>query len=107
MHDNTILAYFTGHVDEIIGIEVSPSSSLFLSTAKNEEVRLWDYYTKECLAIFNETCYGSFDNTGQVLALAYVSDKKQKVLLYSLKVTPLKFDTPICTFELGSTEEFP
>ena len=76
LHDNTILAYFIGHVDEITGIEVSPLNSFFLSSAKNEEVRLWDYNKKECLAVFNETSCGTFDNTGQVIALAYVTDKQ-------------------------------
>ena len=51
--------------------------------------------------MFIETEYGCFDNTGQVIALVNksIDDNKQSLLLYSL-IEPLKFDTPICTFEI-------
>lgn len=103
LHDNTILAYFLGHTDEITSIEVNPLKPQFITNAQNSEVRLWDYNTKECLAVFNETECGCFDNTGQVIALVnrQDSDGSQKILLYSL-VEPLKFDQPICTFDIPS-----
>lgn len=55
LHDNKILSYFKGHTDCIVGLEVSPLSNLFLSFAKNNETRLWNYDTEECVATFDET----------------------------------------------------
>ena len=100
LHDNTILSYFLGHTDEITSIEVNPLKPLFISTARNSEVWLWDYNSKECQAVFNETECACFDNTGKVIALVnrQETDNSQKILLYSL--VELKFDVPICTFDV-------
>jgi len=69
LHDNTILAYFLGHTEEIYSIEVSPLKPQFITNAWNSEIWLWDYNTMECLAVFNETECGCFDNSGLVIAL--------------------------------------
>lgn len=43
LHDNNILCSFVGHTDTIISLDLNPLNSTFVSTAKDQTTRVWEY----------------------------------------------------------------
>ena len=46
LHDNVILCSFIGHTDSIVSIDLNPADSTFVSQAKDETTRVWEYERK-------------------------------------------------------------
>ena len=48
LHDNNILCSFIGHSDSITQIDLNPADSTFVSCAKDNTTRVWEYEKKQC-----------------------------------------------------------
>lgn len=68
LHNNEILFSFLGHSDLIIDISMNPTNDLFLTTSRDKTSRLWDLSKRQCICIFQDSNFASFDDTGKVVA---------------------------------------
>ena len=68
LHSNEVIFSFLGHADLITDLNMSPKDDLFISTSRDKSSRLWDLNAKKCLAIFQESNFACYDNTGSVIA---------------------------------------
>ena len=74
LHDNNILCSFIGHSDMITQIDLNPADSTFVSCARDQTTRVWDYERKQCKIRINKSRASCFDNTGMILACLYFKD---------------------------------
>mmetsp|Transcript_21538 Transcript_21538/g.26489 ORF Transcript_21538/g.26489 Transcript_21538/m.26489 type:complete len:119 (+) Transcript_21538:396-752(+) len=74
LHDNNILCSFIGHSDMITHIDLNPADSTFVSCARDQTTRVWDYERKQCKIRINKSRASCFDNTGMILACLYFKD---------------------------------
>ena len=74
LHDNNILCTFIGHSDSITQIDLNPADSTFVSCAKDNTTRVWEYEKKQCKIRINKSSAACFDNTGMILACLYFKD---------------------------------
>ena len=74
LHDNNILCSFIGHSDMITQIDLNPADSTFVSCARDQTTRVWDYERKQCKIRINRSRASCFDNTGMILACLYFKD---------------------------------
>jgi COMPASS component SWD2 len=75
-YDNRIIHNFKGHTDDITALDMSPKNDLFISTAKDKQMILWDLRQKKGLARleYRESSGGgmcAFDPCGMIFALVY------------------------------------
>ena len=79
LHDNNILCSFIGHTDSITHIDLNPANSTFVSCAKDNTTRVWEYEKKQCLIRISKSRASCFDNTGKVLACLFIKDRNQSI----------------------------
>lgn len=79
LHDNNILCSFIGHSDMITHIDLNPADSTFVSCARDQTTRVWDYERKSCKIRINKSRAACFDNTGMILACLYFKEAGQAV----------------------------
>ena len=75
-YDNRIIHNFKGHTDDITALDMSPKNDMFISTAKDKQMILWDLRQRKGLARleYRESSGGgmcAFDPSGAVFALVY------------------------------------
>jgi len=82
LHDNKYLAYFRGHTERVISLEVSPIDDGFMSGSNDRTVRLWDLRTPVCRGLLKLPTppVVAYDSTGMVFAVAV--NHYHKILLY-------------------------
>jgi COMPASS component SWD2 len=68
LHNNEILFSFLGHSDLIIDISMNPINDLFVTTSRDKTSRLWDLSKRQCICIFQDSNFASFDDSGKVIA---------------------------------------
>ncbi|KAF4613644.1 hypothetical protein D9613_007874 [Agrocybe pediades] len=98
LHDNKYLAYFRGHTDKVISLEVSPIDDGFMSGSMDKTVRLWDLRTPVCRGLLKLPAppVVAYDSTGMVFAVAV--NHYQRILLYD----QANYDkAPFLTIELN------
>ena len=77
LHDNNILCTFIGHSDSITQIDLNPVDSSFVSCAKDNTTRVWEYEKKQCKIRINKSRAACFDNMGLILACLYYKEGAQ------------------------------
>ncbi|THH27415.1 hypothetical protein EUX98_g6774 [Antrodiella citrinella] len=84
LHDNKYLAYFRGHKDRVISLEVSPVDDGFMSGSLDKTVRLWDLRSPNCRGLLNlpATPIVAYDSSGLVFAVAV--NQYSRILLYDV-----------------------
>lgn len=85
LHDNSFIRYFKGHERRVVSLEVNPASDTFLSTGKDNTVRLWDLNSPNCQGLLHipAPSLASFDPTGSIFCVA--SHGTGSVMLYDLR----------------------
>lgn len=101
LHDNIILARFSGHMSRIVSIEVNPLCSTFVSTANDEETRIWDYDKVDSVALFTECQSACIDNTGKVLACSHCPKNSEEKHIYLYNMEEEMFDKPFSNLLIG------
>lgn len=82
---------FQGHNDLINSLEISPKTDMFLSTANDRFMHIWDLRLRRCLGRceFSEASgpgVVSFDPSGSIFSLAYpVSSSKSYIKLFDTR----------------------
>jgi COMPASS component SWD2 len=76
IYDNKIIHNFGGHNDLINSIEVSPKTDMFLSTARDKHMLIWDLRLRRCLGRCEYRDGSgpgivSFDPSGAIFSLVY------------------------------------
>ncbi|CAH1756917.1 11951_t:CDS:2 [Entrophospora sp. SA101] len=87
LHDNKFIRYFQGHQKKVVSLEMSPKDDLFISGAKDEDVRLWDLKSGSCvghLEFSSGTPCLSYDPSGLVFAVGLQS-LENSVRLYDVR----------------------
>lgn len=71
LHDNSDLAYFSGHTKQVIGLETCPGEDIFFSSSLDETVRFWDLRSPKCQGLIRTggRAVIAVDPMGVVLAL--------------------------------------
>ncbi|KRX07764.1 WD40-repeat-containing domain [Pseudocohnilembus persalinus] len=92
LHENQIIKQFTGHTDSIVSLEINPVNDQFLTTSKDQSLRLWNLESKtpSCESKLDLSSKNSnFDSCGLIFAVAYqetiAGTSFSKVALYDLK----------------------
>ena len=78
LHDNKILRNFSGHTGDITSISMSPVDDMFLSSSKDNTVRLWSLDKAGCVAELHlpptsglaSAPYACFDGSGLVFGVS-------------------------------------
>lgn len=85
LHDNSFIRYFRAHKLQVLGLEMSPLEDVFLSTALDDSVRLWDLRSNTCQGYMacKSPSLIAFDPSGVVFAVA--SNVTKEVGLYDVK----------------------
>jgi WD40 repeat protein len=68
LHSNEVIFSFLGHSDLITDITMNPVDDTFLTTSRDKTSRLWDLSKRNCLCIFQDSNYATFDDSGKVIA---------------------------------------
>lgn len=89
LHDNQFLRYFTGHKEPVSALEMSPKEDLFISSARDSTVRLWDLRKDTALGVLSAPGHSppavSFDPEGLIFATAMSDQEKPSVRLYDMR----------------------
>ncbi|PPR02598.1 hypothetical protein CVT24_002169 [Panaeolus cyanescens] len=82
LHDNKYLAYFRGHKDKVISLEMAPLDDGFMSGSLDKTVRVWDLRTPICRGILSVPAPPiiAHDSSGCVFAVGV--NFYAKILLY-------------------------
>ncbi|KAF9048585.1 WD40-repeat-containing domain protein [Panaeolus papilionaceus] len=82
LHDNKYLAYFRGHKDKVISLEMAPLDDGFMSGSLDKTVHVWDLRTPVCRGILSVPAAPiiAHDSSGFVFAVGV--NYYAKILLY-------------------------
>ena len=78
LYDNKMLRKFRGHTSNVYNIDVCPTEDMFLTSSKDQTVRLWNLQEAGCLAKMdlpkdsvgtNADPHAIFDSTGMVFCI--------------------------------------
>lgn len=101
LHDNQFIRYFRGHKNVVNSLEVSPTNDMFISSALDRTVRIWDLKSPNCQGIIKVPTPSlvAFDSMSLVFAVA--SQEAKTVALYDVR----NFDkAPFKTFSAHHVE---
>ncbi|KAF2004293.1 WD repeat-containing protein-like protein [Amniculicola lignicola CBS 123094] len=101
-HDNSYLRYFKGHTDTVTCISVCPASDSFISSSRDNTVRIWDLRSSnfQGLLRLHAPYLAAYDPSASVIAIA--SPPTHTVLLYDMR----NYDKPpFATFDLLALEQ--
>jgi len=84
MYEYKYISYFKGHTGKVTSLKMSPSEDLFLSTALDRTLRLWDLRERQCIAIMhtNNDVVVNFDPEGLLFATGVNSET---IRLYDMR----------------------
>ncbi|KAL2830000.1 WD40-repeat-containing domain protein [Aspergillus cavernicola] len=102
LHSEGYIRYFSGHVDKVTCLALSPGSDSVISCSKDDTVAIWDLGSRHAQGKLKlSTPYlVAFDPSASVIAIA--SQSTSSVLLYDFR----NYDkSPFSTFDLASYEE--
>ncbi len=105
LHNNEILFSFLGHSDLIIDISMNPTNDLFLTTSRDKTSRLWDLSKRQCVCIFQDSNFASFDDSGKVIAsVCSESDKNSDKVINFINLYNLEsvMQGPFKVFKIDS-----
>jgi WD40 repeat protein len=105
LHNNEILFSFLGHSDLIIDISMNPTNDLFLTTSRDKTSRLWDLSKRQCICIFQDSNFASFDDTGKVIAsISFESDKNSDKIMNFINLYDVEsvIDGPFKVFKIDN-----
>ncbi|ODV97693.1 hypothetical protein PACTADRAFT_36691 [Pachysolen tannophilus NRRL Y-2460] len=98
LHDNSYLRYFRGHRAQVTALEMAPVDDVFLSSAYDDSVRVWDLRSSACQGFMNCKAPSliSFDPTGMVFGIG--SNNTNEIGLYDFR----NYDKdPFATFDIN------
>ncbi|ODQ63600.1 WD40 repeat-like protein [Nadsonia fulvescens var. elongata DSM 6958] len=90
MHDNQFIRFFKGHTKDVIDLKLSPSNDLFLSSALDHSVCLWDLRAETSQGQMNILApnHIAFDPAGLIFAVG--NEFGNEISLYDLR----NYDSP-------------
>lgn len=99
LHDNSYIRYFRGHKATVDALEVSPLNDTFLSSSRDNTVRIWDLRSGNCqgqLKAVSPT-FLAFDPTAVLFSVGF--QVSNSISLYDVR----NFDKqPFSTFKIDS-----
>lgn len=85
LEDNSFIRYYKGHTQRVTSLNVSPINDMFISTAMDHELRIWDVRSANCQGLLNlpAPLLASIDPTGLIFGV--VSHPLGAISLYDLR----------------------